>query len=365
MNPTQQALDKHVKVIPPDRFEERLTAIGRAGQTVRIDTLTVPEAVRLCLAAAGADIIMDTDPCRLPKAKKNLTEISGMRNAHIRDGVALTSFLAWLSAEAPKGNVSEISAATKLLEFRATGEYFRGLSFETISGSGPNGAIVHYRVTTDTDRNLQPGDLYLVDSGAQYLDGTTDVTRTIFIKGTDNVPEEVREHFTRVLKGHIAIANAKFPVGTNGGQIDAIARLALWEIGLDYDHGTGHGVGSYLCVHEGPQRISKMSDRVSLEPGMVLSNEPGYYKEGAYGIRIENLVVVKEVDELEADTERNMMCFETITLAPIDRTLIYVNLLSDDERKWLNDYHVQVRDTLSPLVTADVRAWLKDVTGPI
>ena len=365
LNPTQQALDKHVKVIPPDRFEERLTAIGRAGQTVRIDTLTVPEAVRLCLAAAGADIIMDTDPCRLLKAKKNRTEISGMRDAHIRDGVALTSFLAWLSAEAPKGNVSEISAATKLLEFRATGEYFRGLSFETISGSGPNGAIVHYRVTTDTDRNLQPGDLYLVDSGAQYLDGTTDVTRTIFIKGTDNVPEEVREHFTRVLKGHIAIANAKFPVGTNGGQIDAIARLALWEIGLDYDHGTGHGVGSYLCVHEGPQRISKMSDRVSLEPGMVLSNEPGYYKEGAYGIRIENLVVVKEVDELDADTERNMMCFETITLAPIDRTLIYVNLLSDDERKWLNDYHVQVRDTLSPLVTADVRAWLKDVTGPI
>ena len=252
-----------------------------------------------------------------------------------------------------------------MLEFRATGEYFRGLSFETISGSGPNGAIVHYRVTTDTDRNLQLGDLYLVDSVRSIPDGTTDVTRTIFIKGTDNVPEEVREHFTRVLKGHIAIANAKFPVGTNGGQIDAIARLALWEIGLDYDHGTGHGVGSYLCVHEGPQRISKMSDRVSLEPGMVLSNEPGYYKEGAYGIRIENLVVVKEVDELDADTERNMMCFETITLAPIDRTLIYVNLLSDDERKWLNDYHVQVRDTLSPLVTADVRAWLKDVTGPI
>jgi Xaa-Pro aminopeptidase len=280
----------------------------------------------------------------------------------------LTTFLAWLAQAGPKGGVTEISAADHLYQCRRTDDRFRGLSFDTISGSGPNGAIVHYRVTADTDRALNPGDVYLVDSGAQYLDGTTDVTRTVFIDDGKGASAQAKERNTRVLKGHIAVATARFPVGTHGSQIDVLARLALWEAGLDYDHGTGHGVGSYLGVHEGPQRISKQGGGVAMEPGMILSNEPGYYKEGAYGIRIENLVIVGEGDDggsAAADTERKMLEFETITLAPIDRNLIDRDLLTEAERNWLDAYHARVRDMLSPLVDEGVRNWLKAVTVPI
>ena len=303
------------------------------------------------LQDADASLLAGQDLCVLPKARKNRAEIDGTRNAHVRDGAALTAFLAWLARTAPGGDITEMSAADRLFAFRRGDANFRGLSFDTISGAGPNGAIVHYRVTPATDRALKPGDVFLVDSGAQYLDGTTDVTRTVFIDDGTGAPQEVRDRFTRVLKGHIAIATAHFAAGTHGSQIDALARLSLWDAGLDYDHGTGHGVGSYLGVHEGPQRISKQGGGVPMEPGMILSNEPGYYKEGAYGIRIENLVVVSAVDD--PDAERPTMAFETITLAPIDRNLIDADMLTADERVWLNAYHARVRDTLGPLVDED------------
>ena len=359
---TRDALGDGVTVRDPAAFPDALKALGEAGKAVLIDASSAPEAVRILLEEGGATIVAGDDPCALPKARKNDTEISGTRAAHIRDGAALTSFLAWLARTAPEGGITELAAAARLREFRAPDDRFRGLSFDTISGAGPNGAIVHYRVTPETDRLLAPGDIYLVDSGAQYLDGTTDVTRTVFIDDVNGAPAETRERFTRVLKGHIAVATARFPAGTHGSQIDALARLALWEAGLDYDHGTGHGVGAYLGVHEGPQRISKTGGGVSMEPGMILSNEPGYYKEGAYGIRIENLVVVSPPAEPESADQRPMMSFETITLAPIDRALIDARLLTADERDWLNAYHARVRETLSPLVGADVRSWLEEAT---
>ncbi|PPR10232.1 MAG: Aminopeptidase YpdF [Alphaproteobacteria bacterium MarineAlpha11_Bin1] len=362
---TRASLGSGVTVCDPTEFSEGLSALGRAGKTVRLDSSTIPEAVRECLLEAGADVAAGKDPCVLPKARKNTVEIAGARQAHIRDGVALTSFLAWLATEAPKGGVTELTAAARLREFRASEDHFRGLSFETISGSGPNGAIVHYRVTPETDRTLEPGDIYLIDSGAQYLDGTTDVTRSVFIDDGNGVSAEIRDRFTRVLKGHIAIATARFPAGTHGSQIDALARIFLWEVGLDFDHGTGHGVGAYLGVHEGPQRISKVNGGAPIEIGMILSNEPGYYEDGAYGIRIENLVVAREIPESISTGERKMLDFETITLAPIDRDLIDAELLADDERAWLNAYHVRVRETLSPLVADDVREWLEGATTAI
>ena len=361
---TLQKLDSGISVCLPNEFAERLAALGKSEGAVRVDPASAPEWIRLTLEAAGATLSAGADLCALPKARKNNAEISGTRAAHIRDGAALTTFLAWLSDAGPKGGVTEISAADYLYECRRTNEKFRGLSFDTISGSGPNGAIVHYRVTPATNRKLAPGDVYLVDSGAQYLDGTTDVTRTVFIDDGNGASAEAKDRNTRVLKGHIAVATARFPAGTHGSQIDALARLALWDAGLDYDHGTGHGVGSYLGVHEGPQRISKQGGGVPMEPGMILSNEPGYYKEGAYGIRIENLVVVSEAVS-DRDTERSMLEFETITLAPIDRKLIDRDLLTPDERAWLDGYHVRVRETLSPLVDESVRAWLETATAPI
>lgn len=361
---TRKVLDSGISILPPADFADRLAALGKADGAVRVDPASAPEWIRLTLDAAGASLSAGTDLCALPKARKNAAEIAGTRAAHIRDGAALTTFLAWLADEGPKGGVTEISAADRLYECRRTDDRFRGLSFDTISGSGPNGAIVHYRVTPETDRNLNPGDVYLVDSGAQYLDGTTDVTRTVFIDDGKGAPAQTKERNTRVLKGHIAVATARFPKGTHGSQIDALARLALWEVGLDYDHGTGHGVGSYLGVHEGPQRISKQAGGVPMEAGMILSNEPGYYKEGAYGIRIENLVVVTEGIST-VDTEREMMEFETITLAPIDRNLIDRTLLTEAERDWLDAYHARVCETLSPLVDEGVRSWLESVTAPI
>ncbi|MEK9660770.1 MAG: M24B family metallopeptidase, partial [Alphaproteobacteria bacterium] len=281
--------------------------------------------------------------------------------AHERDAVAIVRFLAWIDAETIARPVGEIEAAARLAAFRAEGEHFRDLSFDTISGSGPHGAIVHYRVTPASDRCLQHGELYLVDSGAQYLDGTTDITRTVAI-GTPTA--EMRERFTRVLKGHIAIATARFPAGTTGAQLDTLARFHLWQAGLDFDHGTGHGVGSYLGVHEGPQRISKAGTSAALEPGMIVSNEPGYYKTGEYGIRIENLVVVREAAAPEG-AEKPLLDFETLTLAPIDRRLIDTTLLSADEIAWLDTYHARVRQTVGPLLDTKTRAWIDAATAAL
>jgi Xaa-Pro aminopeptidase len=297
--------------------------------------------------------------CALPKARKNEGELEGTRAAHRRDGVALTRFLCWLAGEAPKGTLGEIASSDRLLEFRRGGEHFRDTSFDTISGAGSNGAIVHYRATPATEKRIEPGMLYLVDSGAQYLDGTTDVTRTIAI-GTPTA--EQRDRFTRVLKGHIAVALARFPKGTSGSQLDSLARSSLWDVGLDYDHGTGHGVGSYLSVHEGPHRISKVPNTVALEPGMIVSNEPGYYKTGEYGIRIENLVAVREID---LGGERPMLGFETLTHAPIDRALVEVGLLTAREMNWLDAYHLRVRETLTPLLDPATASWLERATRPI
>jgi Xaa-Pro aminopeptidase len=348
-------LGDEVTVRGRDEFEPALWALGNS--RVLADPAGTAALVLDHLGKAGAKIVKEPDPCQLPKACKNEVEIAGARAAHRRDGAALTHFMAWLAAEAQKGSVTEITAAERLRALRFEGENIRDMSFRTISGSGPNGAIVHYSVTPDSDRTLQNGELYLVDSGAQYLDGTTDVTRTVAI---GEPTPEMRDRFTRVLKGHIAIATARFPEGTTGSQLDALARAALWQAGLDYDHGTGHGVGSYLGVHEGPQRISKIANTVALKPGMIVSNEPGYYKEGAYGIRIENLVTVVPV-EIDG-AEKAMLGFETLTLAPIDLNLVDAALLSPAEAEWLNAYHARVRGTLAPLVDPTTAAWLEQAT---
>ncbi len=357
----EKHLDKGVTIREPDAFGPALDRLGGARKTVRVDPGGAPAWVFDRLKKAGAKLSRGLDPCALPKARKNPVELNGIRAAHRRDGAALTRFLAWLAGAAPAGGVTEILAAERLEALRRQEGYFRGLSFPTISGAGANGAIVHYRVTEKTNRELEPGSLYLVDSGAQYLDGTTDVTRTVAI---GEPTDEMRERFTRVLKGHIAIATARFPKGTTGSQLDTLARRALWEAGLDYDHGTGHGVGSYLCVHEGPQRVAKQPNRVALEPGMVVSNEPGYYKTGAYGIRIENLVTVTPAEAPEG-AEKELLGFETLTLAPIDATLVEPALVSEAERAWLDAYHARVRETLSPLVDADTAAWLETATRPL
>jgi Xaa-Pro aminopeptidase len=309
----------------------------------------------------GDAAIRAPDPCQLPKACKNAVELEGTRTAHRRDGAALTSFLAWLAREAGSGKLREIDVSDRLEEFRRPGANFRDLSFPTISGAGSNGAIVHYHASKATERVLEPGSLYLVDSGAQYLDGTTDVTRTVAI---GKPSAEMKDRFTRVLKGHIALAMCVFPKGTSGSQLDALARASLWQAGLDYDHGTGHGVGSYLGVHEGPQRISKLPNSQALMPGMIVSNEPGYYKTGAYGIRIENLVVVEKRDGL-GEAGREIHGFETITLAPIDREAIEPSLLEPHEIAWLDQYHARVRETLTPLVDAATASWLAQVTRPL
>jgi Xaa-Pro aminopeptidase len=349
-----------VRVRPPAELGAALD--GLKGKKVRLDQSTAPFAALDRLTKAGAKPDRGTDPCALPKACKNEVELDGARAAHRRDGAAIARFLAWLAAEAPKGTLTELDASDRLEAIRAEGEHFRGLSFPTISGAGPHGAIVHYRSTPRTNRAIGAGEVYLLDSGAQYLDGTTDITRTLAI-GT--VPDEARTRFTLVLKGHIAVATARFPVGTTGAQLDVLARHALWASGLDYDHGTGHGVGSFLSVHEGPQRISKMGQNaVALKPGMVLSNEPGYYKEGAYGIRIENLLAVTEPQEVEGG-ERPMMDFETLTLVPMDLAMIEPAQLTAPERAWLNAYHARVRTEISPLVDEATRAWLAAATAAI
>jgi len=355
----ERQLGNAVTIEAPDRFGVALDALAKEGR-VQVDPGSAASWVFDRLGKAGAQIHRAADPCMLPKACKNTVELDGTREAHRRDGAAVTRFLAWLAREAAKGGLREIAASDRLEAFRKEGKYFRDLSFPTISGAGPNGAIVHYRASPETEKTLEPGSLYLLDSGAQYLDGTTDITRTIAI-GTPS--DEMRENFTRVLKGHIALATARFPKGTTGSQLDGFARRALWQVGLDYDHGTGHGVGSYLSVHEGPQRISKAANTQALLPGMIVSNEPGYYKTGAYGIRIENLIVVQP--DKEAGAGREMLCFETITLAPIDRNLVARDLLDGGEAGWLDAYHARVRATIGPLVDGETGAWLEQATAPI
>ncbi|MBX9804954.1 MAG: aminopeptidase P family protein [Alphaproteobacteria bacterium] len=328
-------------------------------KAILIDPALTPLA--LLQQLENCTLLHSPDPCALPKAIKNPVEAQGAVLAHIQDGVAVTRFLAWLSKNALKGAVTEIDAAEKLFAFRKENKQLRDLSFETISGAGPNGAIVHYKVSPETNRPLELGSLYLVDSGGQYLNGTTDITRTVAI-GTPTA--EQKDRFTRVLKGHISLGKALFPVGTTGSQLDPLARYALWEAGLDYDHGTGHGVGSYLNVHEGPQRISKFPSTVALQPGMIISNEPGYYKTGAYGIRIESLVIVTEKG-IPSGGERPLLGFETLTVVPIDRTLIEVKMLTEQERAWLNAYHKKVRETLTPLLSGDDVVWLKAATEEV
>ncbi len=357
---TQEArahLGNEVAVQPKTGFLPALDALGKSGASVAVDAMTAGVAISDRLKAAGAKPAFDEDPCALPKACKNPVEVEGARAAHRRDGAAVSQFLHWLSIAAPKGGLDEIAAAEKLAAFRRQGDLFRDFSFDTISAAGPNGAICHYKVTEQSNRPIPVNSLYLVDSGGQYLDGTTDITRTIAV---GSVTPEMKDRFTRVLKGHIALATTRFPRGTTGSALDAIARRPLWEVGLDYDHGTGHGVGSYLSVHEGPQRISKMPNRVALEVGMIISNEPGYYKDGEYGIRIENLVTV-----IEDKAHPGMLCFETLTLAPIDLEAIDRTLLTADEVAWLNAYHQRVRETITPLVDAATAKWLEGATRAI
>lgn len=348
-------------IAAPDQLMPHLDRLGQAATIVRLDAARCAYAIEQRLSQAGATIQHADDPCIAPKARKNQTEINGARQAHLIDGAALVRFLAWLDKTACLDGLSEISAVKQLEAFRRDTGKLRDISFDTISGAGPHGAIVHYRVSEDSDRELADGELFLVDSGGQYDHGTTDVTRTVPI-GTP--PPEAIRHFTLVLKGHIALARARFPKGTSGVQLDVLARNALWQSGLDFDHGTGHGVGSYLSVHEGPQSISK-AGRAALEPGMILSNEPGYYQEGQYGIRIENLMLVHAAETITGG-DRQMLGFETLTLAPIALELIDVALLDKAERRWLNDYHAMVREKISPLLPDDAtRQWLDAATRAI
>ncbi|CUH76136.1 aminopeptidase P family protein [Tropicibacter naphthalenivorans] len=320
--------------------------------TVQIDPATCPVAVAVA-DALTAKITHGDDPVSLPKARKNAAELAGARAAHLRDGVAMVRFLAWLDAQ-PPGSLTEIDVVKALEEERRATNALRDISFETISGAGPNGAIVHYRVTEKTNRKVNDGELLLVDSGGQYVDGTTDITRTMAI-GTPG--DEERDAFTRVLKGMIAVSRLRFPAGLAGRDIDPFARAALWEAGLDYGHGTGHGIGSYLSVHEGPQRIAR-SGTVPLEPGMLLSNEPGFYKEGAYGIRIENLIAVQQAEPLPGQTVPQMLTFETLTWVPIDTRLVNVALLTQAERDWLNAYHSECEARLAPHLQEKTKLWL-------
>jgi Xaa-Pro aminopeptidase len=357
----REHLGEGVRVLPPDALGPALDRLGIAQRTVQVDPSSTAAWIIQRLAAAGATVVRAADPCLLPKAMKNDVELAGARSAHEKDGIALTRFFAWLAREGPTGRLTEISAAERLDGFRAEEPLFRDVSFPTISGAGPNGAIVHYRATPRTDRRIEAGMLYLVDSGAQYLDGTTDVTRTISI-GPPTA--EQRDRFTRVLRGHIALAMARFPKGTTGSQLDALARAPLWDAALDFDHGTGHGVGSYLSVHEGPHRISKVGNPVALRPGMIVSNEPGYYKTGAYGIRIESLVVVVPLPAPPGG-EVALYGFETLTLAPIDRALVEPALLTSPELAWLDNYHARVREAIAPKLDREAAAWLADATRPL
>ena len=356
--PVRHALAEFTDLREPDALAGDLERFK--GKTVRFDSASAADALTRRVTEHGGKPLRGADPITLMKAVKNQAEIAGMRAAHLRDGVALARFLAWLDREAPSGKLTEIDAVKALESFRGETGLLKDISFPTIAGSGPNGAIVHYRVTQNSNRTIANNELFLVDSGAQYEDGTTDVTRTVAV---GQPSEEMRDRFTRVLKGHIAIASAVFPEGSSGAQLDSLARVALWQAGLDFDHGTGHGVGSYLSVHEGPARISKLGT-VALKRGMILSNEPGYYKTGAYGIRIENLELVIAAPAPEG-AEKPLFAFETLTLAPIDRRLIATRMLTGKERLWVDNYHAHVQQMLRPLLDAPTQAWLDAATRPL
>ncbi|GIK48935.1 MAG: M24 family metallopeptidase [Hyphomonadaceae bacterium] len=355
----RQWLGNEVAVKPSEELQPTLASL--AGKRVKLDPATASAWYFEQLSGAGAEIVRGQDPVVLPRACKNAAEIEGSRKAHRRDGAAVSRYLHWLATEGQSGKAQEIEACQKLEQFRADTGALKDLSFDSISGAGPNGAIVHYRVSRKTNRRLARGSLFLIDSGGQYLDGTTDITRTVAI---GRATPEMKDRFTRVLKGHIALARVRFPKGTTGHQLDALARMSLWEAGLDYDHGTGHGVGAYLGVHEGPQRIAKFVNTQPLEPGMIVSNEPGYYKTGAYGIRIENLQVVTPAADIEGG-ERPMLGFETLTLAPIARELIVKKMLSKDELDWINAYHARVWAEIGPQLDGDAKAWLEAATKPL
>lgn len=357
---TKKHLDKYVRVQGIDNLEAQLTQLTKKKAKVQIDKNRSSYRFLMQLESEKCEIINKADPCTLPKAIKNQKEIEGARQAHERDGVAMCRFLAWLDANSETGEVDEITASKKLEQCRTETKALKEISFDTISGAGPNGAIIHYRVTESTNRKLKPGSLYLVDSGGQYQDGTTDITRTIAI---GSPTKEMCTRFTQVLKGMINVSIARFPEGTKGSTLDILARLALWKAGVDYAHGTGHGVGSYLSVHEGPQGIHSVST-VKIQPGMIISNEPGYYKENKYGIRIENLILATEPEAIKSG-EKDMMGFETLTLAPIDIRLIDASLLTDEELDWLNAYHTRVRKVISPHLNKDEKSWLKAATAAI
>jgi Xaa-Pro aminopeptidase len=352
-------LGNEVRLETPDDLPAALGDLK--GKRVLVDPAQSSAWYFEALSQAGADVVRGEDPCTLPRACKNAVEIEGARKAHARDGVALSRFLHWIATEAQHSLPDEVEVVSRLEAFREETGALKDLSFDTIAGAAANGAIVHYRPTTRLNRRTEPGSLLLVDSGGQYLDGTTDVTRTVAI---GEPSREMAERFTLVLKGNLALARVRFPAGTTGSALDALARAALWAHGLDYDHGTGHGVGSYLGVHEGPHRISKAPNSVALKPGMIVSNEPGYYKEGAYGIRIENLQVVTEASDIPGG-ERPMLGFETLTLAPIDRRLIVADMLTAEERAQLDAYHARVLEVVAPKAPADVAAWLAEACAPI
>jgi Xaa-Pro aminopeptidase len=358
-NSARDHIEQTADVREPEALTSSLTALAQGGAAIALDNATAADALGRLISSVGGKAVRGSDPVSLLKAVKNSTEIEGARAAHRRDAVALARFLAWIDREAPSGALTEIDTVEALETFRRDTGALKDVSFPTIAGTGPNGAIVHYRVTRKTNRRIAPGDLLLIDSGAQYEDGTTDVTRTIAI-GTPT--PEMRDRFTRVLRGHIAIARAVFPDGTTGAQLDSLARQYLWQAGIDFEHGTGHGVGSYLSVHEGPARISKLGT-TPLRRGMILSNEPGYYKTDAYGIRIENLELVVGTDI--AGAEKPVNAFETLTLAPIDRRLIDLNMLSGEELTWLNDYHARVRHEVRTHVDEATKVWLDAATAPL
>ena len=358
-NSARDHLEQTADVAEPDALTPKLTELARSGASIALDSATAADALSRLIAAAGGKPVRGNDPVSLLKAVKNPTEIEGTRTAHRRDAVALARFFAWIDHEAPSGALTEIDTVEALETFRRDTGALKDVSFPTIAGTGPNGAIVHYRVTRKTNRRIALGDLLLIDSGAQYEDGTTDVTRTIAI-GTPT--PEMRDRFTRVLRGHIAIARALFPDGTTGAQLDTLARQFLWQAGIDFEHGTGHGVGSYLSVHEGPARISKLGT-APLRRGMILSNEPGYYKPDGFGIRIENLELVVAADI--AGAEKPVNAVETLTLAPIDRGLIDLNMLSADELSWVNDYHASVRHAIRSHLDEATKVWLDTATAPL
>ena len=357
---TRAHLGNAVAIAPRDAMPAALSALK--GKRVRIDREATPSWFTDWLRDAGAEIRAGEDPCRMPRACKNAVEQQGARAAHQRDAVAMARFLRWFAEEAPMGGLNEISAAARLLAFRRDVPLFQAESFPAISGAGENGAIVHYRATEESHRAIRPNECYLIDSGGQYLDGTTDITRTLWT-GPGAAPSRLRECVTRVLKGHIALATLRFPAGVAGPHLDALARRPLWDAGLDYDHATGHGVGSYLSVHEGPVAFSRAALVVALAEGMILSNEPGYYATGEFGIRLENLLLVQKADIAAA--AKPFLEFETLTLAPFARALIEPALLTVAERDWLNAYHARVAAEVAPLLDTETAAWLRSACAPI